>query len=69
MVLLQKVAHSMSKLAPLLWIALIGLACYLLITFIPMPYPFPTLIVVCGIIASIVVILKVLGVWDRFVNS
>jgi hypothetical protein len=59
----------MSKLAPLLWIALIGLVCWLLIYFIPMPEPFPRIIIVCGIILCVVVILKVLGVWDRFVNS
>ena len=55
----------MDILTVLLTVALIGLAVWLLITFIPMNDPFPRLIIGAGVLIAVVYLLESFGVLPR----
>lgn len=59
----------MNTLMPLLLIALDGFVCYVLVTYVPMPHPFPQFLILAGIVIAIILFLKLIGVWDRLMSS
>jgi hypothetical protein len=48
----------------LVWIALIGLLCWLLIKLVPMPDPFPKIVIAVGIVLAVLLVLRAFGLWD-----
>lgn len=52
----------MSIIGLLVLIALLGLLAYLLVTFVPMPQQFKTLIIVVAILIALLVVLQAFGV-------
>lgn len=47
----------------LLWVAIIGLVAWLLVAYVPLPAPFPTVIVIAAVIFAILLIFRVMG-WN-----
>lgn len=45
----------------LVWFALIGLVAWLLITYVPMPAPIKTVIVVAAVVACVLILLSAMG--------
>jgi anaerobic C4-dicarboxylate transporter len=58
-----------SVVKPLLLVALIGFLVWVLLAFVPMPYPFGTILVIVAVVLAIVVLLRAAGLWDSFRNS
>jgi hypothetical protein len=48
----------------ILWIALVGLVAYLVVTYIPMPKPFANAIIVIALLCVLFYVLQRLGVVD-----
>lgn len=50
------------EVSVLLWIAIVGVVAWLLVTFVPMPHPFPTLLIVVAVILCVLMALRAFGV-------
>lgn len=48
----------------LVWIALVGLIVYAIVTFIPMPAPFKQIIIVVAVVVVLLYLLQVFGISD-----
>ena len=50
----------------LVTIVVIGFICWLLVTLIPMPAPFPKVIVAVACIVVLLLVLRAFGLWNGF---
>lgn len=57
--------ENKSALQMIVTIALIGLLCWVVLMWVPMPYPFGQLLVGAGVIVCIVMIVRALGIWPQ----
>jgi hypothetical protein len=53
-------------ISAMLGIALIGVVCWILIAFVPMPEPFPKLVIGAGVILTLLWLLRAFGVFQGF---
>jgi hypothetical protein len=51
----------MSLIAMIIWVALIGVVVWLIITYVPMPPVFKTVIIVIAVLAIILWLISILG--------
>lgn len=47
----------------LVTLAVLGLVCWVLVTLVPMPHPFATIIIAVAVIIALVLVLRWAGIW------